>query len=140
MCPGYLNKKEVIVRIYNYGHKYVVENPSQIAAIMSKRFDGGLSEIVLMPDRRKHPFLIIALKDDLAALHYFPDERKAGFASIGGKLGLPPDGMTTFKTGGPHTDIEVSNDAVVTSAEALVAAKEFFHSQQLPKSIRWLEL
>jgi Immunity protein Imm1 len=126
--------------ISNFGSNYRIENPSDIARIMSKRFDEGQSEVVLMHDDREHPFIIIALKDDLAVLHYFTDDESAGFSSIGGKLGLPPDGKTTFKAGGPHTDIEVRNDAIVTSSEALAAAKEFFHSKQLPKSIKWREL
>jgi hypothetical protein len=126
--------------ISNFGSNYKIENSSDIARIMSKRFDEGQSEVVLMHDDREHPFIIIALKDDLAVLHYFPDNESAGFSSIGGKLGLPPDGKTTFKTGGPHTDIKVRNDAIVTSSEALTAAKEFFRSKHLPKSIKWREL
>jgi hypothetical protein len=128
-----------IMKIFNFGDVPTGKNPSDIEGIMSKRFENDMNEVLLAHDDHDYPYLGIALKGDLAAL-YPGGDGEAGFVSIGGKLELPPDGMTTFATGDPNEEISISNRAIITSSEALAAAKEFFCSERLPKSIEWLEL
>lgn len=126
--------------IYNYGHKYNRSDLSELERIMSARHKNGMNEVLLAHDGHEYPLLSILMKDGIAALHYMVEGDRAGFASIGGKLGLPPRGDTIFETGDPDQKIGVTNRAVVPFTTALEVAKEFFRSEQLPKSIKWLEL
>jgi hypothetical protein len=125
--------------IYNYSHEYKTSDFSELEKIMSARHKNGMNEVLLAHDGHKFPLLSILMKDNIAALHYMVEGDRAGFASIGGKLGLPK-GDTVFGTGNPDEKIWITNDAVVPFATALTVAKEFFRSEQLPKSIKWLEL
>ncbi len=126
--------------IYNYGQEYKVSDPSELEKIMSKRHKNGMNEVLLAHDGHDYPVLSILMKDDIATLHYMVEGDRAGFASIGGKLGLSSSGTTIFGTGDPDEKIWVTNRAVVPFASALKVAKEFFRSEHLPKSIEWLEL
>ncbi len=126
--------------IYNYGHEYSTSDLSELERIMSARHKNGMNEVLLAHDGHEYPLLSILMKDDIAALHYLVEGDRAGFASIGGRLGLPPKGNTVFGTGHPDENIWVTNRAVVPFTTALEVAKEFFRSEQLPKSIKWLEL
>ena len=126
--------------IYNYGRKIKTSDVSELEKLMLARHKNGLNEVLMAHDGHKFPLLSILMKDDIAALHYMVEGDRAGFASIGGKLGLPSGEDTIFGTGNPDNKMWVSNRAVVPFTAALTAAKEFFRSEQLPKSIKWLEL
>jgi len=84
------------------------------------------------------PVLAVVVKGRLASINYFPGSRDAGFLSQGSVRGLKRDGMTRFATRGEP--VEVPNHAIVPFADALLAAKEFWYSRELPKSINWLKL
>ena len=126
--------------IYNYSREYQTSDVSELERIMSARHKNGMNEVLLTHDGHRFPLLSIQMRDDIATLHYMVEGDRAGFTSIGGKLGLPPDEDTVFGTGTPDEKIWITNDAVVPFATALMAAKEFFQSEQLPRSIKWLEL
>jgi hypothetical protein len=130
-----------MINVRDFSGLHTVETQPDILKIMSARFgDEGVNEILLTHDGHDYPFLAIELKDDLAALYYVPADGDAGFASVGGKLGLDARGATVFKTGSMSTNTSISNEAIVTFREALAAAVEFLHSEALPNSIKWLRL
>ena len=126
--------------IYSYSHEYQTSDVSELEKIMSARHKNGVNEVLLAHDGQKFPLLSILMKDDVATLHYMVEGDRAGFTSIGGKLGLPPNEDTVFATGRPDDKTWVTNRALVPFATALTAAKEFFQSEQLPKSLKWFEL
>ena len=97
-----------------------------------------VNEFWICPAGERHPALAIMVRGDLACAHYFPRYREAGFLSQGRVGGLSRSGMTWFQTRGEST--RVPNHAVVRFVDALQAAKEFWYSKDLPKSIEWLEL
>jgi len=55
-------------------------------------------------------------------------------------MNLNPKEITTFAIGDAGETIDVLNDSIVPFSDALEVAKEFFHSQEMPRSIKWLEL
>jgi Immunity protein Imm1 len=84
---------------------------------------------------------LILVNKQLAKLDYFPDEEDhPGYYSIGRVPLLPADGTTVFFMNSPKEEEHVFNGAIVPFADALVAAKEFLASTQLPPSIKWFEL
>lgn len=128
------------MEVWDFNGTHTVHDSSELEEIMQTRSDEGLNEFCLSHEGSDHPLLLISVKGDLAAIHYFPRDGHAGFASIGGGLGLGPRGMTSFATGSPVNAIEITNDAVIPFSTALAVAKEFLRSRELPRSIKWLEL
>jgi hypothetical protein len=76
----------------------------------------------------------------LANLHFFPPGDHPGFHSVGHVTNVDVRKNTTFFMNSIEEPEEVPNDAVVPFSDALAAAKEFFASQELPRSVDWFEL
>ncbi|HXA70012.1 MAG TPA: hypothetical protein VNW24_06160 [Stellaceae bacterium] len=119
-----------------------VHSIAQLEQLLGVRFKDQENEFWLRADKSDHPALSIMVKGDLAAIHYFPKEGHAGHVSIGGKMNLDAKKMTKFSIGSldPGATIHVPNHLIVSFSEALEVAKEFFRSQELPRSIEWFEL
>ena len=83
---------------------------------------------------------MIFVRGDLTAIYYIPGDRQAGYVSVGGKMNLNPKEITTFPIGEVGETIDVLNRFIISFSEALEVAKEFFHSTELPSSIKWLKL
>jgi hypothetical protein len=118
-----------------------VRSVAQLEQVLQSRFTDQLNEFTLTPDASDYPRLWIFVRGDLAAIYYYrADDGRAGYVSVGGKLNLNPKEMTVFSIGESGETIDVLNEFIVPFSEALEAAKEFFHSQEMPRSIKWLEL
>jgi hypothetical protein len=116
-------------------------NEADVERILLKRYAQGVNAFWLWDDSREHRWLSILVKDQLANLNYFPDEKgHPGYATIGNIPSLPADGYTLFFMNSPNEEEHVPNDAIVPFADALAAAKEFLTSTDLPPSIEWFEL
>ena len=88
-----------------------------------------------------YPTLSLLVKGDLATLNYVPEEHDAGFRSVGKMPGLNAGETTTFAMSNNRADdVVVLNDAVLPFSAALKAAKEFFLSKDLPRSVEWTRL
>jgi hypothetical protein len=111
-----------------------------VEKILLKRYTKGVNAFWLYHESRKKPLLLILVKNQLANLHYFPDEEHPGFASVGDMPSLPTDGFTMFFMRNLKEEEYISNDLIVPFSDALAAAKEFLASTELPRSIEWFEL
>ena len=124
-----------------FGGNHRVQSIAQLEQLLGARFKDEQNLFHLTPDSSDYPALTIHVKGDLAAIYYYRGDDRAGYVSLGGKMNLDPKELTTFSIHGSDPDtIDVLNDSIVPFSEALEAAKEFFHSQELPRSIKWLEL
>lgn len=130
------------MKVQDFGGTHSVHSTTELEGILSARFKDQLNEFSLSADSSDYPLLWIFVKGDLVAIYYIPADGQAGYVSIGGKINLDPKKMTTFKIGGfdPGDTIDVHNEFIVSFSEALKVATEFFHSQELPRSIEWFEL
>ena len=119
-----------------------VRSIAQLEQVLRARPRNQQNEFSLTPDSSDYPLLWIVAREDLAAAYYIPEDRDAGYVSIGGKLSLNPKEMTTFSIGliDPGETIDVLNRFIIPFSEAVEVAKEFFHSTELPRSIKWLKL
>src|SRR5580700_4839089 len=124
----------------DFGGSRNVRSIAQLEEVLRARFRDQQNEFSLTPDSDDYPLLWILVRGDLAAIYYIPGDRQAGYVSVGGKTNLNPKEMTTFPTGDLGETIDVLNRFIVSFSEALEAAREFFHSQELPRSIKWLKL
>lgn len=128
------------MNVHDFGGDHKVDSRVKLERILRSRFEGETNEFLLSHGSSTYPLISIFVKGDLAVIYYIPGEGQAGYASIGKKMNLNPNTMTSFATGTPENIIDVSNEAVVSFSEAVEVAKEFFDSQVLPTSIEWLKL
>lgn len=118
-----------------------VSTEADVERILLKRYGEGVNSFLLYHEPLKNLWLSILVKDQLANLNYFPDEKDhPGYATIGNIPSLPADGHTVFFMRNLKEEEPVPNDAIVPFADALAAAKEFLVSTDLPPSIEWFEL
>ena len=119
-----------------------VHSIAQLEQLLGARFKNEENDFLLTPDSSDYPRLSIMVKGDFAAIHYFPQDGHAGHVALGGRMNLDSKKMTKFSIGrlDAGDTIHVPNHLIVPFSEALKVAKEFFHSQELPRSIEWFEL
>jgi len=113
----------------------------ELETILKKEHGVGVNSFWLSHGSDAYPTLSLLVKGDLATLNYVPKEDDAGFASVGKVPELKPGETTTFSISNNRADdVVVLNDAVLPFSVALRAAKEFFFSKDLPRSVEWLRL
>jgi hypothetical protein len=129
------------MEVIDFGGTHSAHSIGELEQLLGVRFKDQRNHYWLRADGSDFPRLSIAVNGDLSEIHYFPKDRHPGYLSIGGRLNLDPDKMTTFSVGPSRShDIQTGNEFVISFAEAMKVAKEFFHSQELPRSIEWVEL
>jgi Immunity protein Imm1 len=131
-----------MLRIHDsMNNEFLVSQAAGVNAVLRKREgDDGVNCFWLWQKKSKTPILIIHVNKDLATLHYFPSDDHPGFHSEGAMPGLDPDGDAVFFMNNLSEEERFPNYKVVPFSVALVAAKEFLVSPELPPSIRWFEL
>jgi hypothetical protein len=121
-------------------NEFVVSQVAGVETVLRKQEGDGVNCFWLWQEKMETPILIIHVNKDLTTLHYFPSDDHPGFYSEGAMPGLDPDGDTVFFMNNLTEEEEFPNYKVVPFAAALVAAKEFLASPELPPSIEWVEL
>ena len=132
------------MEVGDFGGTHSADSVAELEQLLGARFKDQLNEFWLCADKSDYPALVIYVRGDFAAIYYYAaDDDRAGYVSIGGKkMNLDIEEMTTFRIGGfnPGDTIHVWNKFLIPFSKAAEVAKEFFHSQELPRSIEWLEL
>lgn len=121
------------------GVVYQAPDRDQLEAVLMRRHGNGVNEFWLSHGNDRYPAIVLSVKGDLAAVHYFPKEGHPGFTLTGNLAGLQP-GETKFWISAGGETIDVMNDAVIPFAVALAVANEFLISDELPRSLEWFEL
>jgi hypothetical protein len=129
------------LRIIAINISYEVTDIHELETVITKRCDNSFNSFWLSHQGEEYPTLAVLVKDDLATLNYMPKEFDAGYRSVGALPDLTPGATMRFSiSGSSGDDVFVRNDAVLPFSVALQAAKEFFFSKDLPKSVEWFEL
>jgi hypothetical protein len=130
------------MEVFDFGGTHYVHSIAELERLLEARYKNQMNEFALYPEGTDHPSLVIYVKDDLAVIFYHSLPEDPGYMSIGGKINLDPQKMTTFSIDNldPGESIDIWNDFIVPFAEAVTVAKEFFHSQERPRSIEWFAL
>jgi hypothetical protein len=116
-----------------------VRSEEDLETVLRKTYENDANAFWMSHNSSKYPVLSVLVRGELACLHYFPKDRHPGFRSVGEVAQLKRSGTSTFFTRRAEKQ-EVLNDSIVPFSAALTVAKEFFHGDDLPKSIRWFEL
>jgi hypothetical protein len=120
---------------------YEVSTVDDLERLLGRRYYNNVNSFWLVHGSERYPALSVCIKGELAYLQYAESGKDAGLRSAGTFQSAQPGEMTTFSVSKyPADDISVLNDAVVTTASALAAAKEFYTSKQLPTSVDWVRL
>jgi hypothetical protein len=129
------------MKVVDINGVYEPTNIHELETILMKTCGNGFNSFWLSHEGEEYPTLSLLVKDNLATLNYLPKEYDAGFRSVGRVPGLKPGDTTTFSINTNRADdLIVQNDAVLPFSTALQAAKEFFFSKDLPRSVDWLQL
>lgn len=127
------------LRVQDFTSTIQVGNVDELETALQRRFD-GVNSFWLSHSEGTKPSLSILVRDDLACLHYFPDDSHPGFSSIGEVARLKPSGTTIFYMDNPDQEQEILNTAVIHFVRAIEVAREFFACKDLPSAIKWFEL
>jgi hypothetical protein len=128
------------MKIEDYHTVYHTTKLSDIEVALRKRYRAGRNSFWLFHGGNKFPAINIMVIGNLAYIHYFPEERHPGFASVGTLPGLRSGEETDFFLSSSDEPLGVMNEAVVQFSDALQVAREFATSPALPESIKWSEL
>jgi hypothetical protein len=128
------------MRIQDYDSICNVTSPADIETALSRRHGAGRNAFWLSHGAELFPVINIMVKGDLAHVHYFPEDRHPGFASVGRLPDLRPNGDTVVFMNSSDEPVEIMNGAVVPFSDALKVAQEFAISATMPKCIQWFEL
>lgn len=130
-----------MMRVVDFRGTDIATDLHELETILSKRYGEGLNAFLLSHHSEKYPTLSILVKGDLAALHYIPREREAGYRSAGKMPDMEPEGIASFSLSEtPADDVGEPNESVLPFSVAVSVAREFFVSNRLPSTIGWLEL
>lgn len=119
---------------------HAVTTADELEMVLRERYECDVNSFWLWPDGREFPKLLILVNADIAYLHYVPADGHAGFSSIGMPPNLQPGEWSAFYMGSMNEEQPIVNEAVVSFVDAAKAAREFFASAGMPRSIKWLEL
>jgi hypothetical protein len=84
------------MKVTDFSGEHSVQSIAELEQRLAVRFDDEENGFVLALDSSKYPQIFIEVKENLAVLHYFRDDDRAGYQSFGGKMNLDPDETTTF--------------------------------------------
>lgn len=108
----------------------------EIEAALSRRHYDGINAFWLSHGSELYPAINIAVKGNVAHLHYFPGGDHPGFASLSTDPVQRPHETSIFFLN-PRERIDVRNDELVDFSQALRAAREFAVSAARPNCIKW---
>jgi len=126
--------------IWDLKGKHEANDISEFESVLDKRYGPDVNAFWMMHDEELNPAISLLVRGDLSYIHYFPVEGHPGFASVGSIEDLDMDGFTTFRFETLEQEQEIWNRQVIPASAAMSAAKDFFNSKELPKSILWNEL
>jgi hypothetical protein len=130
----------VTLRVEDFDGLHEANSITALENILMKRHKKEYKSFWLSHGSKKNPSVALLVKGNLAGLHYFPRESHPGFVPAGNIAGLNSGEMTTFYTDNSGEEVQIVNDAIVPFSAAWAVAKEFFVSEGLPRSIKWMEL
>lgn len=126
------------MKIEDFGGTIEVQDLNNLRDVFARRFGQGVNEMWLRKNI-EYPYMGILINNEFAYLHFFPYEKHPGFRSISDQL-CDQEGFSVFYTNTPEEEIEVMNEAVVSTSLALKAAEEFFQTGKMPQCVQWFEL
>jgi hypothetical protein len=131
------------MEVYHFGGKTDCNNIEELISVLKCRHGNDRNEFELyINSTEKYPFMTVLAVNELACVHYFRDEADCGNYAYSDEdsLGIDEDGYTTFYSGLPTSETEVSNKLVIPFSLALVAAQDFFLYQKMSEKLNWFEL
>jgi hypothetical protein len=126
--------------IWDLKGKHEANSISEFESVLDKRYGPDVNAFWIMHDEEMNPAISLLVRGDLSCIHYFPYEGHPGFVSVGTVEGLDREGFTTFRFDTLEQEEEIWNHHVILASASMSAAKDFFISKELPKSIEWTEL
>lgn len=129
------------MKITDLNGQYTASSLGEVEEILCRRLEANFNAFTLSCDSKEFPTLSLLVRDDIATLNYLEWPDSAGFIPTGNRANRCLSENTVFWISQYRADdVEIQNDAIVSFSAALDAAKEFFHSRDLPGCIQWSEI
>jgi len=127
------------MNIDHFGGEEIAADAATLEAVLGKRYGANANEFWLSGEE-PYPAVTILVREQLACVHFFPEDGHPGYLLKGGRSIVEPSGFTTFFTNTPTEEIEVANENIVPFSDAQRIAREFFLTNSMPGSDDWFEL
>ena len=122
--------------ICDFYKEYVVTNPNEVDQILRINYGNGYNSFWIAMESNSYPCLAILTNNNLACVHYFPEERDSGFQSVSFEnLNLNPSGETEFRVENINQSQFLNNDSVIELQQAIEVVREFMMSPLRPTAI-----
>lgn len=128
------------MKVLHFGGIEYTDTVDGLKKVLSKRFGDDVNEFWITENESDNPCLAILINKTLANLTFFPEDGHPGFQSFGNENDLVPGGYSVFYTNTPEEEIEINNDMVIPVEDAVKAAEEFFANNEIPTSVKWMNL
>jgi len=127
--------------ICDFYKEYVVAHQNEVNHILRINYGGGYNSFWVSMENNSYPCLAILTNNNLACVHYFPEEGDSGFQSVSTEnLSKNTSGETEFRVDNINRPQFLNNDAVVSLREAIEVVQEFMVLPLRPTAITWREL
>jgi hypothetical protein len=130
----------VALTIYDLKGGHEAKSLADFQAVLEKRYGPDANSFWIWHYEEKNPAISLLVRGNLSCIHYFPYEGHPGFVSVGTVESLDKDGFTSFRFETVEQEQEIWNPHVISASAGISAARDFFSSKDLPKSIEWKEL
>jgi Immunity protein Imm1 len=130
-----------VLKLSDVEGNHTATSEEELEIILMRRHEkegAKVNSVWLAPANRDYPLLSILVRDQLAYAWYTPSADCAGFNSASTVKWIDQSENTEFFLN--HERQPVQNNFVITFAQALLAAKEFFRSTERPTTIEWDQL
>jgi len=128
-----------MTKVLHFGGMVECNTIEILDSILNVRYGRNVNEFWISGER-EIPCLAMLVNGNYANLTFFPEDGHPGFQSAAKDTNLKLDDVTIFCTNTPYEEIEIKNDAVVTFAIALNAAREYYTTKEMPSCIEWVEM
>jgi len=127
-------KRMRTIEVAHFGGTTRVVDSGSLDALLTERNAEGFNEFWISGEA-KFPVLVISVREQNAAVHFFPEDRNPGFHSIRHEA---PGNAVVLRTIGE--EIQVASEAIVSFEDARRAAHEFVDTLALPTTLKWFQL
>ncbi len=129
-----------ILYLDDFFGSHQISSVEDLTRALARRNDEQFNAFTFGADPGGYPWMMFLACGELAYVHYFPAESHAGFHSLGHLADLDEDGLTLFRMETPEQVTEVCNYQIISSADAVAAAVQFFETGTQPACLEWEEL
>jgi hypothetical protein len=124
--------------IHDFNGETNIASIEDLETAMS-RSNNGENAFEISIQNSEYPYMMVLRKDEISAVHFFPDEMSTGLQSQGSQT-RQDESSVAFRQTLDGAEIWISGSSLISWREAKEAIRSFFISGEISETIEWLEL